>query len=181
MRIEAGKYYLNRAGETVGPMQRGGLFWVDQLNRPYFPDGRAKTGSETTAFDLVREWIYEDAEPHGETVSRGGHVPPPIPPKYAVPDPSYAPLIEVLKAAHEQAARGKGKERHDNGKSFDRQPIMEIGRMVGPGFAAGQAMKKAQEAAGMLERRDYRAAEAELLGAINYLAACVMLVRERAA
>ena len=39
-------------------------------------------------------------------------------------------------------------------------------------------MKKAQEAMGMLDRHNEDAAVAELLGAINYLAACVMLVRE---
>jgi len=58
---------------------------------------------------------------------------------------------------------------------FDRQPICEIARMVGPGYCLGQAMKKAQESARLPRDR----AEAELLGAINYLAAAVIVLRER--
>jgi len=90
-------------------------------------------------------------------------------------DDDYAPLREVLDMAYAQAAEGKGKERHANGKPFIRQPIMEIGRMVGPGYQTGQAMKKCQEAERLptVERK-----VAELLGAINYIAAAVILLRE---
>jgi hypothetical protein len=90
----------------------------------------------------------------------------------------YTPLTRVLEAAHAQASSGKGVERHGNGRDFTSQPIMEIGRMVGPGFALGQAMKKAQEAAGMIQRGERDAAERELLGAIVYVAAAVVLIRE---
>jgi hypothetical protein len=55
---------------------------------------------------------------------------------------------------------------------------MEIGRMVGMGYQTGQAMKKAQEAGGMVSRQQYEAARAELLGAINYLAAAYILIGE---
>jgi hypothetical protein len=57
----------------------------------------------------------------------------------------YERLAETLDTALYQAQSGKGKERHANDKPFMQQPIMEIGRMVGPGFALGQAIKKAQE------------------------------------
>lgn len=93
----------------------------------------------------------------------------------------YQPLKDVLKSAFAQAAAGKGKDRHANGKSFLEQPIMEIGRMVGMGYQTGQAMKKAQEAGGMVQRGQYEAARAELLGAINYLAAAHILIGEIAA
>lgn len=93
-------------------------------------------------------------------------------------DEKYDALAGVLQDAYDQAATGKGRHRHANGKPFDRQPIMEIGRMVGIGYPAGQAQKKAQEAAGMFRRGEGDAAVAELLGAINYLAAAVMLIRE---
>ncbi|SDX89992.1 hypothetical protein SAMN05444336_112103 [Albimonas donghaensis] len=87
----------------------------------------------------------------------------------------YEPLAEVLADALAQAADGKGKERHARGDTpFLRQPICEIARMVGPGFATGQAIKKAQESARLPAGRD----EAELLGAINYLAAAVLVLRE---
>ena len=87
-------------------------------------------------------------------------------------DDGYDCLRHVLALALEQANAGKGKERHANGKPFDRQPIMEIGRMVGSGYPLGQAMKKAQESSRLPPER----AKAELLGAINYLAAAYMLL-----
>lgn len=90
----------------------------------------------------------------------------------------YQPLRDVLKAAYAQASAGKGKDRHANGKPFLEQPIMEIGRMVGMGYQTGQAMKKAQEAGGMVQRGQHDAARAELLGAINYLAAAYILIGE---
>lgn len=92
----------------------------------------------------------------------------------------YESLADVLVRAYSQAAVGKGKERHANGKPFDRQPIMELSRLYGPGFAAGQAAKKTQEALGMLSRGETAAALAELHGAIVYVAATAALVRESA-
>lgn len=74
--------------------------------------------------------------------------------------PGYDSLSNVLGAAYHQAARGKGKERHARDKPFDKQPIMEISRMVGPGYTTGQAMKKLQEAKSMMDRGQLAAAEA---------------------
>lgn len=93
-------------------------------------------------------------------------------------DPDYAALAAALHAAFAQASAGKGRERHANGKPFDTQPIMEIGRMVGPGYQIGQAMKKGQEAMGMLSRNEHARARAELLGAIVYMAAAWNLMNE---
>ena len=90
-------------------------------------------------------------------------------------DDGYEQLRRVLQLALDQAAKGKGKERHANDKPFPKQPIMEIGRMVGPGYHLGQAMKKAQEASRLPNER----ARAELLGAINYLAAAYLLLEEQ--
>ena len=92
-------------------------------------------------------------------------------------DDGYDPLRHVLQLAFDQAAKGKGKERHATDKPFLEQPIMEIARMVGPGYQLGQAMKKTQEASRLPNDR----ARAELLGAINYLAAAYLLLEERAA
>lgn len=89
-------------------------------------------------------------------------------------DDGYHDLRRVLALAISQAADGKGKERHANGKPFSEQPLMEISRMVGSGYALGQAMKKAQESI----RLPPEMAKAELLGAINYLAAAYMLIEE---
>jgi len=90
----------------------------------------------------------------------------------------YGRLFGVLCEALEQAQSGKGMERHANGKPFIDQPIMEIGRMVGPGFGIGQAMKKCQEAM-RLDGTDRKVRE--LLGAINYIASAVILLREQEA
>ena len=92
----------------------------------------------------------------------------------------YYHLAQVLALAYEQSSSGKGKNRHANGKPFLEQPIMEIGRMVGIGYQLGQAMKKAQEAGGMASRGEILAAQAELLGAINYLAAAHIQLEEMA-
>lgn len=119
------------------------------------------------------------AEKTGKPVQSG-----PIPPtatEYMTIATMYQPLHEVLRSAYQQAASGKGRDRHANGKPFLDQPIMEIGRMVGMGYQTGQAMKKAQEAGGMVHRGQFDAARAELLGAINYLAAAYILIGEMAA
>lgn len=90
--------------------------------------------------------------------------------------PGYERLAETLDTALYQAQSGKGRERHANDKPFMQQPIMEICRMVGPGFALGQAIKKAQESTRL---PGHGAKVRELLGAINYLAAAVMLIEEQ--
>jgi hypothetical protein len=91
-------------------------------------------------------------------------------------DSRYSSLIGVLMEAVEQASTGKGHERHDNGKRFEEQPLLEICRMLGnPDFARGQVMKKTAESA----RLDPAAAVKELLGAINYAAAAIILIREQ--
>jgi hypothetical protein len=91
---------------------------------------------------------------------------------------AYASLSAILNRALEQAAAGKGKDRHATvrgvARTFNEQPIMSIGRMAGPGYAIGQAMKKAHEAMELPADR----AVTELLGAVVYLAAAVMLTEE---
>lgn len=94
--------------------------------------------------------------------------------------PGYEALAFELQAAFEQSAHGKGRERHANGRSFDRQPIMELGRLYGPGFTAGQAAKKTQEGLSNLLTGNFDPAKAlvELHGAIVYIAATAAMIRE---
>lgn len=88
----------------------------------------------------------------------------------------YEPLAAVLKEALDQAQYGKGKKCHaKNGRPFLEQPIMVGGRECGPGGLAFQARKKILEALNCED--DDRAIE-DLLGAINYTAAMVLLRRE---
>lgn len=92
----------------------------------------------------------------------------------------YSELWRVLTLAAQQAAVGKGQERHARaGVPFEKQDIVTIGEALGSNhFELGQALKKTRESA----RLAPTAAIRELLGAINYLAAAVLLLeRELAA
>lgn len=89
----------------------------------------------------------------------------------------YERLQRVLEDALAQAARGKGAQRHatTTGQPFHEQLICELGRHVGTGFGLGQAAKKVLEAG----RLPDPAAIAELYGAINYIAAAIILIEDR--
>ena len=92
------------------------------------------------------------------------------------PEDKYLLLWNTLHDAWEQAANGKGKERHQKeDEPFEDQPICMFARRVGLGYPLGQTMKKIDEAA----RMEPEAAVRELLGAINYLAAAVIVIREQ--
>ena len=92
-------------------------------------------------------------------------------------EPGYEYLCHILKLALEQAQHGKGNARHaSNGEAFLWQPILEITRRVGTGYPLGQAVKKVYES----QRLSLEGAEAELLGAINYIAAALIYLQERA-
>lgn len=90
----------------------------------------------------------------------------------------YKSLYHVLTEALNQAQSGKGKERHAAGEPFDQQEICQNTRAVGLGYPLGQARKKARESLRLLEDRGTEAAVAECLGAINYLAAAIIVMRE---
>ena len=89
----------------------------------------------------------------------------------------YEQLAAVLQDAYDQAAKGKGAARHATGKPFHEQPMQDLIRLYGPGFALGQAGKKMQES----QRMDRDAAERELLGAIVYIAGAIIAARGGAA
>ena len=91
---------------------------------------------------------------------------------------NYSELKRVLEMAYSQAAEGKGKERHANGEKFEDQPIMTIAKGHGLGYQTGQAAKKLQEAHTLLKLRGKHAAIQEILGAINYAAAAVLLIEQ---
>lgn len=80
-------------------------------------------------------------------------------------------LKKVLDAAFEQAASGKGKERHGSGKPFTKQPMIAISQMLESAqFCKGQAIKKIVESNGLQGEARTR----ELLGAINYIAGAII-------
>lgn len=84
----------------------------------------------------------------------------------------YYLIGQVLQEALLQCAHGKGKERHADDDPFDEQPIMWIEEHF-KSFQLGQAVKKIHES----QRLDKEAAIAELLGAINYIAAQVIYLK----
>lgn len=89
----------------------------------------------------------------------------------------YEQLEAILNEALEQAAAGKGKERHANERSFEDQPMQLISKLTGDNHGlAFQAIKKVQESLRLPDDR----AERELLGAINYIAGMIIYLREAA-
>jgi hypothetical protein len=89
--------------------------------------------------------------------------------------PGYETLEAVLRDALVQAARGKGAERHArDGQGFEDQIILTLNKELQTNHGAiFQACKKSLESA----RLKPDAAERELLGAIVYLAAAVIHLR----
>lgn len=93
--------------------------------------------------------------------------------------PGYERLAAVLSGAYAQASAGKGKERHANGKPFHEQPMQDLIRLNGVGFATGQAAKKAGESLGFPADQVQRKV-AEIYGAIVYLAGAVIALEDQA-
>lgn len=97
--------------------------------------------------------------------------------KELIPPKGYEKLHAVFQLAIDQAAHGKGKERHASGEPFHEQPICYMTRQVGIGGPLYQAMKKTREAYRLFSMRP-TAAKFEILGAMNYLAAAVIVLNE---
>lgn len=95
-----------------------------------------------------------------------------------VKNQKYNKLKDILDRAFDQASVGKGKARHANNDNFEDQPILAETRAVGIGFVAGQARKKILEATRYYQEHPERAI-ADLLGAINYIAAEVIYIEEQ--
>ena len=91
-------------------------------------------------------------------------------------DPKYDSLYKVLLSAYNQASNGKGKERHqlNNDEPFENQKICEIARRLSVDYNLGQAVKKIYESKRLADQRDI----AELYGAINYIAAAIIVKQE---
>ena len=84
----------------------------------------------------------------------------------------YQSLGNILLEAYDQAANGKGKERHADGQKFEEQPIIVLEKLYQSGVLF-QAAKKMHES----QRLEKDAAIRELLGAMNYLAARIIYLR----
>lgn len=90
---------------------------------------------------------------------------------------NYESLKSVFKDAYAQAADGKGKERHACNQPFEQQQICQISRWLGSvDYDIGQAVKKCLE---INKLSTIDAKVAELLGAMNYIAAAVIVLQEQ--
>lgn len=91
-------------------------------------------------------------------------------------NPKYDSLYKVLLSAYNQASNGKGKERHqlNNEECFENQKICEIARRLSTDYNLGQAVKKIYES----KRLEGDRGIAELYGAINYIAAAIIVLDE---
>jgi len=94
----------------------------------------------------------------------------PVKPTHNFDVPGYEVLANIMHRAYEQAALGKGKERHANDKPFHLQPIAIGAQHFGIGSTLFQMFKKAEEC----QRLPADAAVRELLGAMVYAAATIM-------
>lgn len=102
---------------------------------------------------------------------------PGIPEPLQAVDPNYESLAAVLRAAYDQAATGKGAERHGNGLAFEDQPMQQISWLLGS--ADGMAFQVCKKVAEGLKLPTLERQEREILGAINYLAGIVIFLRAR--
>jgi hypothetical protein len=88
----------------------------------------------------------------------------------------YESLANVLHDAFDQAASGKGKERHANGdEQFEDQICCSVSKRIGVAGPLFQVIKKADEAS----RMKPEAAVRELYGAINYAAAAIIVLEDK--
>jgi len=91
----------------------------------------------------------------------------------------YEQLAEILEAAYDQAAKGKGAERHATNLPFHEQPMQTGSDLLGTDAGlAFQAIKKIREGRSFVE---LDRVERELLGAINYIAGMIIWRRRQAA
>ena len=89
-------------------------------------------------------------------------------------EPGYEKLAYELQRAYDQAARGKGKERHAQvNEPFHTQVMADGAKRFGVGSLLFQAYKKAEES----QRLPFDRALAELHGAMVYLAGAAIELR----
>jgi len=87
----------------------------------------------------------------------------------------YSSLREIFMLAAWQAEHGKGMERHACGERFENQQICEMARRLGVAGPLYQAAKKIYES----QRLGGSAGIHELYGAMVYIAAAVIVMREQ--
>lgn len=153
----------------------------DALNQQNLP-----VGCWEESFDALHK-LFALLPKRGPTVEVGSYhdwhkfheYTKPSPDCFIAAAPGYEQLVQVFAAAHDQAAYGKGKERHANGLPFHEQRMQGISDLVGsPDGMLYQLVKKTTEG---LQFEDPEKREHELFGALNYLAGIVIWLRRHEA
>lgn len=145
-----------------------------QQPAPSTPDSASLAEETLSALGWVFDgttWVEQQTPtarlPEWDGVGRIEMIPGGIP---VMAVPGYELLSDVLHRAYNQAAIGKGKERHANGEPFDEQVMQDGARRFGVGALLFQAFKKSEES----QRLPLDRGVNELLGAIVYLAGAVI-------
>lgn len=130
------------------------------------PEGVAR--DIPTSVKIAYQQLLDEREARAEMATEGKLRP--------TAGPAYEKLDDVLQRAYTQSSAGKGKDRHvkDEGQAFEDQPICSLQRIYGTGYAFGQVGKKMEESMRLPKEQ----AVAELLGAIVYIAAAVVVIEE---
>lgn len=200
--MTSGEFYDSLESRPESIVERVRL---SDLTRPDWPDLssiRFVVNTEYDAADIIGcclneqlQWDLDAAAKHfkiddipqptpgsaaGDDVAHGYYHevdPAPVAEELDMEVEGYEELKRVLLLAFDQAARGKGKERHANDLPFHQQPIQTISDLIqSPGGLAYQIMKKTQEALSLptIERQ-----RRELLGAIVYTAALIIWLEKQ--
>lgn len=161
------------------PAPAEGTYWTRQSNkRVYEVRGHAddhvwcvEVGQETGLWFPIGNWHERFLRVADSFLERA------LSSSSKFPEPGYERLHAVFRDAHDQAAIGKGDERHANNLPFDEQRMQTISQGLGsPDGMAYQVIKKIQEG---LQMNDHARTRAELLGALNYLAGIVIFLDDK--
>lgn len=172
--IAVGERWFNRNGDAmrVTSSDTHGYWVAFELNRS---NGYAVTvhgeyldndSERDHALDLIKFIGTQGVQPAQVTLEEV-HLPTTV---VDMNEPGYELLASVLQRAYDQAAKGKGKERHASNDAFENQVMQDGARRFGVGALLFQAFKKSEES----QRLPVDRGVAELLGAIVYLAGAVI-------
>lgn len=171
--IEVGQVWATRAGRRVE------IIGHDTSDKEYPWETRHNWYTDTGADEPGRSSLWDLMALVSSPLTSSANTDTPSVHGVQVLDmsvPGYETLANVLQMAYNQAAVGKGVERHAAvGEPFDKQ-VMQIGATkFGVGALLFQAFKKSEES----QRLEHDRAVNELLGAIVYLAGAVIALEKK--
>lgn len=170
LQIRVGQMWETRNKMLVTIIGMSGLErWIWDTDRGLYSDN----GMALSSGQMNLACLMNDASVADEPMCIHEWPAPPV----DMTAPGYETLANVLQRAYNQAAVGKGIERHAAGGEPFHEQVMQIGAAkFGVGALLFQAFKKSEES----QRLEHDRAVNELLGAINYLAGAVVALELKA-